>query len=126
MGISLVLALLAGIGVMMLREGLCSSGNSDTWNQIYRFLFADITTDSSAIGILYIIGQLFIRALSLIIVPMIFTSLTMAILRISDASKLRRISLKTLGIFLLTTYSGFYLLDLLDMRYIHRAYFAQI
>ena len=106
MGISLVLALIVGALAIVLREFLNKNGQEALWNGIYRFLFADITSDASAIGLLYIIGQLFIRALSLIIVPMIYTSLVLAIIRIADASKLKRISLKTLGLFLLTTLIG--------------------
>ena len=67
---------------------------------------ADVTTNASSIGLFYITGQLFIRALSLIIVPMIYTSLVLAVIRIADAAKLRRISLKTIGLFLLTTVMG--------------------
>ena len=48
-------------------------------------------------------GQLFIRALQLIIVPMVFTSIILAINKITDMSKLRRISFKTLGWFMLTS-----------------------
>lgn len=106
MGISLVLALIAGALVMVLRETLNAAGNAETWNAINNLLFADITQNESAIGLFYIIGQLFIRALSLIIVPMIFTSLVLAIIHIADATKLKRISLKTIGIFLLTTVLG--------------------
>lgn len=106
MGISLVLALITGAIFMIIRETLISSGSADTWKTITGILFDDITSNASSIGIFYIIGQLFIRALSLIIVPMIYTSLVLAIIRISDASKLKRISFKTIGLFLLTTVLG--------------------
>lgn len=106
MGIALVAALVVGALVMILRENLNASGNGAVWTRINSILFMDITQDAKAIGIFYIIGQLFIRALSLIIVPMIYTSLVLAIIRIADATKLRRISLKTLGMFLLTTVLG--------------------
>ena len=106
MAVSLICALICGGLVMVLREVLNASGNSAAWDTINNLLFADITSNASAIGLFYMIGQLFIRALSLIIVPMIFTSLIMAVIRIADASRLRRISLKTLGLFLLTTVMG--------------------
>lgn len=106
MGVALVLALITGACFMFLRESLNASGNGATWQTINNLLFADITQNASALGLFYIIGQLFIRALSLIIVPMIYTSLVMAIIRIADASKLKRISLKTLGMFLFTTVMG--------------------
>ena len=50
-----------------------------------------------AIGLFYIGGQLFIRALQLIIVPMVFCSVVMAISEISEASTLGRVSAKTIG-----------------------------
>lgn len=106
MAVSLIVALIVGFICMYLRESLQSSGNGETWAKIYSFLFADITADAKAVGLFYIIGQLFIRALSLIIVPMVFTSLTLAIVKIADASKLRRISIKTLLMFLFTTVLG--------------------
>lgn len=106
MAVSLIVALIVGFICMYLRESLQSSGNGETWTKIYSFLFADITADAKAVGLFYIIGQLFIRALSLIIVPMVFTSLTLAIVKIADASKLRRISIKTLLMFLFTTVLG--------------------
>lgn len=106
MAIALVCALICGGIFMAVREGLNGAGKGEVWQTINNILFADITTNASALGIFYIIGQLFIRALSLIIVPMIFTSLVLAIIRIADASKLRRISLKTIGLFLLTTVMG--------------------
>lgn len=106
MAIALVCALILGGIFMAVREGLNGAGKGEVWQTINNILFADITANASAIGLFYIIGQLFIRALSLIIVPMIFTSLVLAIIRIADASKLRRISLKTIGLFLLTTVMG--------------------
>ena len=102
--IALALGLLCGIGFIFLRESLMANGNEDVWNTISKFLFADISAEGneSAIGLFYIIGQLFVRALQVIIVPMVFTSIILAIITISDASKLGRISRKTLTHFLLT------------------------
>ena len=48
----------------------------------------------------YIIGQLFINGLQLVIVPMVFTSITLAICHITDTQKLGRISYKTIFGFL--------------------------
>ena len=56
-----------------------------------------------AIGIFYIIGQLFVNALQLIIVPMVFVSITLAICTITDTKKLGRISSKTILTFFTTT-----------------------
>ena len=102
MAISLVCGLVVGIIFMVLRENMLSSGKEATWEMLNRIFFQDITAagGESAIGIFYIGGQLFIRALQLVIVPMVFTSITLAIGQISDTKTLGRISVKTLGGFL--------------------------
>lgn len=103
MGIALALGIIAGFLFMFLRESLNSSGNGDIWNTINNILFQDITAEgaTSAIGLFYIIGQMFIRALQLVIIPMVFTSIALAIGTISDTKTLGRISFKTISWFLL-------------------------
>ena len=103
--IALVLGLIAGWGCMMLRENLIAGGNQATWTTINRILFQDISAEgaTTAVGIFYIIGQLFINSLQLIIVPMVFTSITLAICNMKDTNRLGRISTKTISTFLLTT-----------------------
>ena len=103
--IAMVAAVACGLGVIALRESLTAAGNVQTWETINRLLFADISAagNEKAIGLFYLIGQLFVKALQLVIVPMVFTSIVLAMLRISDSRKLGRISSKTVGIFLLTT-----------------------
>ena len=103
--IALILGLIAGWGCMMLRENLIAGGNQATWTTINRILFQDISVEgaTTAVGIFYIIGQLFINSLQLIIVPMVFTSITLAICNMKDTNRLGRISTKTISTFLLTT-----------------------
>ena len=74
MAVSLVCGLVAGFAFMMLREKLNASGNSALWKTINDLLFQDITAEGAeqAFGIFYIIGQLFIKALQLVIIPMVF------------------------------------------------------
>ena len=74
MAVSLVCGLAAGFAFMMLREKLVASGNSGIWQTINDLLFQDITTEGAerAFGLFYIIGQLFIKALQLVIIPMVF------------------------------------------------------
>lgn len=105
MAIALILGLVAGIGCILLREQLIQNGNEEVWSTINNLLFQDISKEegANAIGIFYIIGQLFINALQLIIVPMVFTSITLAMCHISDTKKLGRISYKTVGYFFLTS-----------------------
>lgn len=91
---------------MMLREKLVASGNSGIWQTINDLLFQDITTEGAerALGLFYIIGQLFIKALQLVIIPMVFTSIALAIGSIADTRTMGRISAKTLFWFLLCSF----------------------
>lgn len=100
---AMVAGIAAGLLFMFLRNHL--GAESQTWVTINRFLFQDITAEGaeSAIGLFYLGGQLFIRALQIIIVPMVFSSIVMAISEINETSTLGRISMKTIGWFMLTT-----------------------
>lgn len=106
--IAMAAAVVCGVGVITLRESLLAAGNTQTWNAINNLLFADISAagNEKAVGLFYLIGQLFVKVLQLVIVPMVFTSIVLAMLRISDSRKLGRISSKTIGLFLLTTVSS--------------------
>ena len=101
--IAMVSGILVGLLFMAAREYL--GADSSAWALINKILFQDITAAGaeSAIGLFYIGGQLFIRALQLIIVPMVFCSVVMAISEISEASTLGRISAKTIGWFMMTS-----------------------
>ena len=101
--ISMVSGIVVGLLFMALRENV--GADSALWMNLNRFLFQDITVAGaeSAIGIFYICGQLFIRALQLVIVPMVFCSVVMAISEIREATTLGRVSAKTMGWFMLTT-----------------------
>lgn len=105
----MAIALIAGLGIgallLFLRENLITNGHQETWNIINNLFFQDISTEEgkNAIGLFYIIGQLFINCLQLIIVPMIFSSIALAMCEISDTKKLGRISGKTLLGFLTTS-----------------------
>lgn len=103
--IALICGLIAGFGCILLRENLLTNGQESLWNTINNVLFQDITAEgaNSAIGLFYIVGQLFVNALQLIIVPMVFVSIILAICVITDTKKLGRISSKTIGTFLITT-----------------------
>ena len=101
--IAMVAGIVAGLCFMWIREHFGS--DSALWLNINNLLFQDITAAGAerSIGLFYIGGQLFIRALQLIIVPMVFTSIVMAISEIQEASTLGRISAKTIGWFLFTS-----------------------
>ena len=101
--ISMVAGIAAGLVFMMIRESV--GAGSALWQTINNWLFQDITAPGAekAIGIFYICGQLFVKSLQLVIVPMVFTSIIMAIGTIRDAATLGRVSAKTFGWFLMTT-----------------------
>lgn len=105
MVIALVCGLVAGFGCLALREHLVANGQSGTWTIINNIFFQDITAEGAtqAIGIFYIVGQLFVNSLQLIIVPMVFVSIILAIGTITDTKKLGRISSKTILTFVTTT-----------------------
>lgn len=108
MFISLILAIFVGILFIFLREGLTKHGNESTWNLINNILFQDISTEKgkNAIGLFYILGKLFINSLQFIIIPMVFSSITLAMCHINDTRKLGRISFKTLLGFMTTSSSA--------------------
>ena len=105
MAIALICGLACGSLFLLLRESLLSNGNADLWTTINKILFQDISTKgaSDAIGIFYILGQLFLNAMQLVIVPMVFTSIALAMCRISDTKTLGRLSYKTISGFLATS-----------------------
>lgn len=98
MMIALIGGLIVGIGFLFFREHLISSGNESTWEIINKILFQDITTPDgvNAVGIFYIVGQIFMRGLQLAIVPLVLVSLSLAMCSISNATRLGRIAGKTL------------------------------
>ena len=121
MAIALVLGLIAGAGCILIREQMMANGQADLWNTINSVLFQDITAEdgANAFGIFYILGQLFIKALQLVIVPMVFTSITLAMCTISDTRKLGRISYKTIKYFLITSFAGLIVAGIVGMSVYH-------
>ncbi|HAX72523.1 MAG TPA: dicarboxylate/amino acid:cation symporter [Firmicutes bacterium] len=105
MGIALIAGLIVGILFLFIRENLIANGHESIWLAINNILFQDISVEEgrNAIGIFYILGQLFINCLQFIIVPMIFSSIALSMCHISDTKKLGRISGKTLLGFLTTS-----------------------
>lgn len=105
MAIALIIGLIVGTGFLLLRENLIANGNAGLWQTINKILFQDISVEGAndAIGIFYILGQLFVNSLQLVIVPMVFTSIALAMCRITDTKKLGRISYKTILGFLATS-----------------------
>ena len=105
MMIALVGGIAVGLAFLFLREHLVSSGQEAVWNIINKLLFTDITVPEGvgAVGLFYIVGQIFMRGLQLAIVPLVLVSLSLAMCSISNSTKLGRIAGRTLGGFF-----GFY------------------
>ena len=105
LAVQMLVAMISGILVGLLFMAVREMTGGTVWATINNLLFQDITAKGaeSAIGLFYLGGQLFIRALQLIIVPMVFCSVVMAISEISEASTLGRVSVKTIGWFMLTS-----------------------
>ena len=105
LAVQMLVAMISGILVGLLLMAVREMAGGTVWATINNLLFQDITAAGaeSAIGLLYLGGQLFIRALQLIIVPMVFCSVVMAISEISEASTLGRVSAKTIGWFMFTS-----------------------
>lgn len=101
--ISMIAGILVGLIFMAIREHL--GAGSAAWLTINSWLFQDITAPGAekAVGMFYIGGQIFVKALQLVIVPMVFTSIVLAIGTIRDAATLGRVSAKTFFWFLLTS-----------------------
>ena len=101
--VAMVSGILVGLGFMAIRENVGT--DSAFWNTLNSLLFQNISVagGESALGLFYIGGQLFIRALQLVIVPMVFSSVVMAICEVNEARTLGRIAGKTIGWFLMTT-----------------------
>ena len=97
MMIALVGGLVVGLIFMFIRSSLLDSGNEATWNMINKILFQDITAEdgTGALGLLYIIGQLFMRGLQAAIVPLVLVSLSLAMCSISSSTTLGRIAGRT-------------------------------
>lgn len=102
---AVVLGFMCGILMIILREN--PTGDlSNAWKFVDALLFQDITTTKGieGIGLFYIVGQIFMRGLQLAIVPLVLTSLSLALCSLADPKKLGRIAIKTF-----ITYLCFYL-----------------
>lgn len=105
MMIALIGGLIVGIGCLFLREWLNATGRENIWKIVNMLFFQDITVESGvrALGLFYIVGQIFMRGLQMAIVPLVLVSLSLAMCSISNSAKLGRIAGGSIAGFL-----GFY------------------
>lgn len=104
--IAMATGILLGVVCLWLRESLTDGGNEGIWKLINRIFFQDITQEKGfySLGLFYIIQQLFMRGLQLAIVPLVLSSLSLALCSMADPKRLGKIAGKTLG-----TFIGFYI-----------------
>ncbi|HJA11952.1 MAG TPA: dicarboxylate/amino acid:cation symporter [Candidatus Mediterraneibacter merdipullorum] len=97
----MIIAVIAGFVVgflcLVLREFLNGNGNEKVWNVVDAIFFQDITTTNGlqGLGLFYIAGQLFMRGLQMAIVPLVLTSLSLAMCSLANPERLGKIAGKT-------------------------------
>ena len=97
----MLIAVAAGFGVgiicLLIKAQLVGTDAEGIWKVVDAIFFQDITatTKIEGIGIFYIIGQLFMRGLQMMIVPLVLCSLSLALCSLADPKKLGRIAGKT-------------------------------
>lgn len=124
MMVAMVAGILSGLLFMVFRE--YAGSDSILWRNINNLLFQDITVPGGerSLGLFYLGGQLFIRALQLIIVPMVFSSVVLAISEISEASTLGRVSAKTIAWFMMTSGIALVLASIFGMVFFKAGVFS--
>lgn len=97
MMLAVLLGFVCGFAMLFLREFLLGAGKSGLWKVIDALLFQDIvaTKGIEGIGLFFIIGQLFMRGLQLAIVPLVLTSLSLALCSLASPERLGKIAGKT-------------------------------
>ena len=97
----MLIAVAAGFGVgiicLLIKAQLVVTDAEGVWKVVDAIFFQDITatTKIEGIGLFYIIGQLFMRGLQMMIVPLVLCSLSLALCSLADPKKLGRIAGKT-------------------------------
>lgn len=99
--IASVSGVLVGVVGLWLREFLIANQYENVWSWINRLLLQDISVEQGfySIGLFYIIQQLFMRGLQLAIVPLVLSSLSIALCSMADPQRLGKIAGKTVGTF---------------------------
>lgn len=94
---AVILGFVVGFACLFLREYLCGNGYTGVWNVVNAVLFQDITATNGieGLGLFYIAGQLFMRGLQMAIVPLVLTSLSLAMCSLANPERLGKIAGKT-------------------------------
>lgn len=97
MMISVIAGFVVGFLCLLLKSYLIGVGKENLWEIIDAIFFQDITATTSieGIGLCYIIGQVFMHALQMMIVPLVLCSLSLALCSLADPKRLGKIAGKT-------------------------------
>ena len=106
--ISVLAGFVVGFLCLFLKIQLINSGKSQIWEIINQIFFQDITVKEgiNGIGLFFIIGNIFMSALQLGIVPLVLVSLSLAMCSIAQSNKLGKIAGKTILCFVIFYFIG--------------------
>lgn len=94
----MIIAVVGGamLGIALQCLKLAWGSSSSAWQAVDWLLLVDITAaeGTQGLGLLNIVGSLFMSAMQLAVVPLVFTSLALAVEAADDLGKLGRISRK--------------------------------
>lgn len=78
--IAVAAGFIIGIACLLIKQAVAGSSAEKIWGVVDALLFQDITATTSlqGIGLFYVIGQLFMHALQMMIVPLVLCSLRRA------------------------------------------------
>lgn len=71
----------------------------ETLHEILRYILDDMLVN----GVFFVIGKIFVASLKVLVVPLVFVSLVCGVCHLKDQSSLGMLSLKTIGLYILTT-----------------------
>ncbi len=96
---------MVGFACLLMREYFMRNGMEPVWKTVDAALFQDITATQGfeGLGLFYIVSQLFMRGLQMAIVPLVLTSLALALCSLANPQRLGKIAGKTF-----VTYLCFY------------------
>ena len=106
--ISVLAGFVVGFLCLYLKIQLMNNGKTQIWEIINQIFFQDITVKEGihGIGLFFIIGNLFMSALQLGIVPLVLVSLSLAMCSIAQSNKLGKIAGKTILCFVIFYFIG--------------------
>lgn len=97
MMIAVVAGFVVGFICLLIKSAVMGTDGEGAWKVVEAILFQDITAtkDIEGLGLFYIVGQLFMKGLQMMIVPLVLCSLTLALCSLANPKKLGRIAGKT-------------------------------